>query len=343
MSDAECPVFDATGSAAAASSDDKGVTRRDWLRTTAAGGALSFLTPALINPVEARAMPSQSASSSFRFCFNTSTIRGQNLTLEEEIEIAGHVGYTGIEPWISEVEKAVERGVSLKELKHRLSDAGLKVESAIGFAQWIVDDETQRKKGLDELHKDMDLVRELGGTYIAAPPAGMQDQNAPTLNLLAAADRYRAALELGEKTGVIPMMEVWGFSKNVSHLGEATMIAIESRHPKACVLTDVYHLHKGGSDARSLRMLNGASLPVMHFNDYPGGKSLTELSDADRVYPGDGIAPLTEIVRILREIGFNGALSLELFNRDYWKDDARTVAKTGFDKMKAAVDKGLKG
>lgn len=288
-------------------------------------------------------MPSKSTADAFRFCFNTSTIRGQELKLEEEIEIAGHVGYTGIEPWISEIENAVERGVSLKELKKRLDDAGLKVESAIGFAQFIVDDETQRKKGLEELKKDMDLVRELGGTYIAAPPAGMQDQNAPTLNLLAAADRYRAALELGEKTGVTPMIEVWGFSKNVSHLGEATMIAIESRHPNACVLTDVYHLHKGGSDARSLRLLNGAALPVMHFNDYPGGKSQAQLTDADRVYPGDGVAPIGEIVRILRDIGFQGALSLELFNKEYWKADAKTVAKTGFDKMKAQVDTALRG
>ena len=30
-------------------------------------------------------------------------------------------------------------------------------------------------------------------------------------------------------------------------------------------------------------------------------------------------------------------LSLELFNREYWKLDALTVARTGLEKMKAAV------
>ena len=68
-----------------------------------------------------------------------------------------------------------------------------------------------------------------------------------------------------------------------------------------------------------------------------------KLSDADRVYPGDGVAPLTEILRILRDAGFNGALSLELFNRDYWKEDAALVAKTGLEKMQAAVRKALAG
>src|SRR2546427_2307236 len=37
-------------------------------------------------------------------------------------------------------------GGSLPELKRRIADAGLTVESAIGFPQWIVDDDTQRAK-----------------------------------------------------------------------------------------------------------------------------------------------------------------------------------------------------
>jgi hypothetical protein len=34
-------------------------------------------------------------------------------------------------------------------------------------------------------------------------------------------------------------------------------------------------------------------------------------------------------------------LSLEVFNREYWKQDALAVAKTGLAKMKAAVDRAL--
>jgi sugar phosphate isomerase/epimerase len=313
------------------------VSRREWMQFTGAA-SLAALWGTTMPQSSSAAAP---AKPNFRLCLNTSTIRGQGLKLEEEIELAGNIGYTGIEPWIDEIEKAVQRGVSLKELKKRLGDAGLKVESAIGFAQFIVDDEGARKKGLEDLKKDMDLVRELGGEFIAAPPAGMQDANAPKLDLVAAADRYRAALELGDKTGVTPMIEVWGFSKNLHLLGEATFVALESKHPKACILTDVYHLHKGGSDARSLRLLNGKALPVIHTNDYPGNKSRQELTDADRVYPGDGVAPLTDILHILAEIGFEGALSLELFNQEYYKQDAIAVARTGFQKMQAVIAKAF--
>jgi sugar phosphate isomerase/epimerase len=286
----------------------------------------------------AAAAPPSAPASEFRFCLNTSTIRGQKLSLEQEIDLAGQVGYSGIEPWIGEIEDALQRGVRLADLRKRIADRGLRVESAIGFAPWIVNDDAQRKAGLEQLRRDMDWIAELGGQFIAAPPVGMHDAAAPSVDLLVAAERYRAALEVGDQAGVTPMVEVWGFSKNLSRLGESVLVALESAHPRASVLTDVYHLHKGGSDARSLRMLSGAALPVMHMNDYPADKPRPELSDADRVYPGDGAAPLTEILQVLAGVGFRGPLSLELFNRGYWEQDAELVARTGLQRMQAAVE-----
>lgn len=275
----------------------------------------------------------------FRYCLNTSTIRGQNLSLVEELEITAKAGYQGVEPWINEIDKYVEQGGALKELGQRIRDLGLTVENAIGFFDWIVDDAAQRAKGLEEARRNMELVAQLGGRYLAAPPMGATERT--DLNLLAAAERYRALLELGERMGVVPMVEVWGFSKTLNRLGEAALIAIESGHPQACILADVYHLYKGGSDPTGLKLLRGEALPLLHVNDYPARPARETIGDGDRVYPGDGIAPLTAILRDLREIGFQGALSLELFNASYWQQDALTVAKTGLEKTQAAVQKSL--
>ncbi|HVJ68028.1 MAG TPA: TIM barrel protein [Caulifigura sp.] len=312
------------------------LSRRDLLKSAGVAAA----TLALGSAMPAAAAPASSPYGPFRFCLNLSTIRGQKLPLEQEIEIAAKAGYSGIEPWISEIENAVSRGVSLADLRQRIDDAGLKVESAIGFAKWIVNDDTERAKGLEQLKREMELVKALGGSYIAAPPAGMQSPDSPVVDTATAGDRYRAALEIGDAIGVTPMVELWGFSKNLSRLSEVVGCALETGHPKACILTDVYHIHKGGSDTRSLRMLSGKVLPVMHTNDYPD-KPRKDLTDADRIYPGDGVAPLVEILRILQGIGFNGALSLELFNKGYWQQDAHLVARAGLEKMQAAVKKAL--
>ena len=71
--------------------------------------------------------------------------------------------------------------------------------------------------------------------------------------------------------------------------------------------------------------------------DYPAEPPRESISDAHRVYPGDGAAPLKDLLRTLRHIGFHGVLSLELFNRDYWKQDAAAVARTGLAKMRNLV------
>ena len=62
------------------------------------------------------------------------------------------------------------------------------------------------------------------------------------------AERYRSILELGERTGVTPILELWGFSQTLSRLSEVAYVATETAHPQACLLLDSYHLYKGGSD-----------------------------------------------------------------------------------------------
>jgi sugar phosphate isomerase/epimerase len=114
-------------------------------------------------------------------------------------------------------------------------------------------------------------------------------------------------------------------------------ICAASGHPDACILPDVYHLYKGGSSFAELGLLSGSRVHVFHMNDYPSDPARPQIQDADRVYPTDGVAPLKEILGTMRDNGFRGALSLELFNRSYWAQDPRLVAKTGIEKMKQAV------
>ena len=76
-------------------------------------------------------------------------------------------------------------------------------------------------------------------------------------------------------------------------------------------------------------------------NDYPDDPPRDTIGDAHRVYPGDGVAPLSKILRDVHDAGFRGMLSLELFNRDYWKQEPLDVARTGLEKMRSAVKKAF--
>ena len=268
----------------------------------------------------------------FRYCLNTATIRGQKLGLVKEIEVAAQAGYDAIEPWVEAIQKHVESGGTLADLKKRIGDSGLTVESAIGFPEWIVEDDARRAKGMEWAKREMDLVAQIGGKRFAAPPAGATDL--PKLDLMKAAERYRALLEAGDQAGVAPQLELWGFSKNLNRLGECVCVAMETGHPHASVLADVFHLHKGGSDFQGARLLGAKAIQVLHMNDFPNDPPREKIDDSYRIYPGDGVAPLADILRILHETGGQKVLSLELFNRKYWAEDALIAARTGLAKMK---------
>jgi 2-keto-myo-inositol isomerase len=306
-----------------------------------AGASAGALAVAAV-PTSARTAAAGAApatQSSFRFGLNTSTLRGQKLPLAELVDLAAKAGFQALEPWISELEAHVHSGGSLKDLGRRIQDLGMSVESAIGFAEWIVDDDARRAKGLEHAKRDMDLVHQIGGVRIAAPPAGATQ--IANLDLAKAAERYRMLLEAGKRIGVIPQVEVWGFSKTLGRLSEATTVALDCGHPAACVLPDVFHLYKGGSSFAGLRLLSGNAIHVIHTNDYPN-KPRNTIVDADRVFPGDGVAPLGQVFRDLHDGGFHGTLSIELFNPTYWQQDPKTVARTALEKTRALVADALK-
>lgn len=315
--------------------------RRQWLAAAGSVVAGTATSRAEIPP----SAPPPRLVSTFRYCLNTSTIRdaqGRSRPLPELIQIARRAGYDAIEPWTHEIEAYLHNGGTLSELRHRLQDAGLQIPDIIGFPEWIVANEERRRKGLEQAKRYMDWAAQLGCPHLAAPPVGATGgisprddpkHSEPVADLLAAAERYRHLVELGRRFRVIPLVEIWGFSRTLRRLGEALFIAAESLQPHAAILPDIYHLYKGGSAFDGLRLLSPTAIGIFHINDYPDIPP-DRITDADRVFPGDGVAPLPRVLHTLRMLGYSGFLSLELFNRSYWKQDPMEVAQTGLAKMK---------
>ena len=75
-------------------------------------------------------------------------------------------------------------------------------------------------------------------------------------------------------------------------------------------------------------------MAIWHWNDVPGAKPVSQQSDADRVLPGEGVGPLKEIERLALAQGYQGFVSLELFNPALWQRDPEEVARLGMEKMR---------
>jgi sugar phosphate isomerase/epimerase len=242
-----------------------------------------------------------------------------------------------VEIWIDSLQTYLKTGGSAAEAKKIIDGLGLTVENAIGFAKWIVDDEAARQKGLSQLRAEMDLLAQIGCKRVAAPPAGANSSNTPLINLDVITERYLTILEMGRQTGVMPILEMWGSSPNLKKISQVLYVVTESGHKDARVLLDTFHIFKGGSSFDSVPFTGRAAMDILHINDYPAGIPPARISEPDRVYPGDGIAPLRPLLQSIKNPGNPVIISLEVFNPHYYQQDALLVAKTGLAKMKAVT------
>jgi 2-keto-myo-inositol isomerase len=304
-------------------------TRRELLKTAGlASLAMTF-------PLSSIAAAGEKQSSPFRFCLNTSTISGQNPGLAGYLEIASRAGYDGIELWVRDVEAWLDQGNTLLSLKKKIDDCKLTVENAIGFAPWMVPNEVQRKAGMQQMKKEMEMMAVLGCKRIAAPPSGVKPGGMPDLFTVGA--WYKELIDLGRSTGVMPQLEFWGASGTLFHIGQALMIASAANDPDVHILADVFHMYRGDSGYESLKMLRGNMIEIFHMNDFVSSIPREQQKDSDRVYPGDGAAPWRLILSELKRMGGTKVLSIELFNETYWKEDALTVAVTALKKMQQLI------
>ena len=95
-------------------------------------------------------------------------------------------------------------------------------------------------------------------------------------------------------------------------------------------------MYVGGSRFESVGTLSGDRIGIVHANDYPAEPPRETIADRDRVFPGEGIAPLGGLARMLCDSGYGGYLSLELFIENFGGRTAPDTARYGLDCLRKA-------
>ncbi|MFP4055819.1 MAG: sugar phosphate isomerase/epimerase family protein [Candidatus Brocadiia bacterium] len=303
------------------------LTRRQCLGATGLG-ALALAAPA---------RPAPQADQRWTLGINTSTIRPAGL--EEKIDAVADAGFQAIELWSGDLGRYEKAGNSLDDIRRRLQDRGLLVANVIGLWNSMPRDEAQKARRYEELKPQLAQAARVGARHIAAVPG----PDRPDMDVRWVARRYRELLDLGKDFGITVAVEFLGPIKGIHTLGQAAAIAIESDRPQARIVADTYHLYRGGSSFRNAGFLAGSAYAVWHFNDVPESPPQSQLRDADRIYPGDGILPLAQLLRDLWAAGFRGPLSVEMFNRQEWKRPAADVCRAAMAKMQALIAKSGTG
>jgi len=277
------------------------------------------------------ASPRRMHMADFEYALNSSTIRPTPIL--EKISIAGEAGYAGIELWHDDIDPYLQSGGTLRDLRRALDDQGLAVPTTIYLAGWFDTTGDEYQRGLEECKRRMEQSVALGAPYIiAGPPAGVADYDI-------GAAHYRELLNVGRRIGVLPAMEFLGFVEQLNTVEDALDVMARTEDADATTVVDPFHIFRGGGSVESLAKLTADQIAVSHFNDVPSAPPRALQHDKDRVMPGDGVFDLRRYVDLLRKIGYNRFLSLELFREDLWSEDPLHVARVGLDKMRQIVER----
>lgn len=310
--------------------------RKDFFSLTSAGIIGSTLTSKLIPSNEQSTRPKnkryQGGKSPWPICLDTATIRPASL--KEKVTIAAEAGFDAIEPWDGELEEFEKDGGDLKELGQEIKDRGLFVPSVIGLWNALPPTQEEWEDSLTDTRRRMRMASDIGAEHIQTIPNTVGED----YDLRWVADRYHDIIEIGLNDYNIKPALVFVKFFPLKTLGEATAVALNANHPEARVIPDTYHMHisKGGFEGLSL--LNGNAIAIFQFADAPETPDVDQLEDKHRVFPGDGVLPLPDVLKDLKETGFNGCVSLELYNPNYWDQDLQKVAETGLRKTLNVIE-----
>lgn len=270
----------------------------------------------------------------FILSINTSTLRPFGLSVPEQIEVAAKSGFAGIELWVEELKAYLDSGGELSAVRRLAQDAGIRIVNGIAFFKWTDADPTVRAAGMQQAEREIAMLAEIGCTAVAAPPTGeVADLDAATIGA-----NYAELLELSRPYRVEPILEFWGRAPVLHSLNEATAILSACGDDDATMLLDLFHMYTGGSTVAEVRLLAGQDggetcrAGLVHLNDYPADPPRDTIKDSDRVMPGDGVGPVSEFLRTLRDIEFVGPVSVELFMDDYGEPNAAGVARQAKEK-----------
>jgi len=245
----------------------------------------------------------------------------------DKIRLVAEAGFAGIELWINDVYEYIGQGGEVRDIEKAIGDHGLIVPCTIAMRQWAEASDLEYPIMLEEAKRRMELAARLGSPYIVATPSR------EPCDMAVMTKRYKDLLDLGRQIGVKPTFEYIGFFRSASRLDQAWQIVQDADDEDATLILDSFHTWNSGGTLDDLRPIPVERISHYHLDDADPHKPAGQQTDPDRVMIGDGPIDLKAESALLRDKGYEGTVSLELFNGQLWKKDPREVLKIGMERM----------
>ncbi|MCA1441433.1 sugar phosphate isomerase/epimerase and 4-hydroxyphenylpyruvate domain-containing protein [Ensifer sp. IC4062] len=244
--------------------------------------------------------------------------------LKDKLQAIAKAGFEGVEIFENDF-LAFDEGP--REVGRMARDFGLEITLFQPFRDFEGMPEPLRTRTFDRAERKFDVMQELGTDLVlvcsnVSPAAqGGIDR--------AAAD-FRELGERAAKRNLRVGYEALAWGRHINDHRDAWEIVRRADHPNVGLILDSFHTLSRKIEVNSIRSIPKEKIFIIQLADAP-------LIDMDLLYwsrhfrnmPGEGDLPVTDFMRAIAATGYDGYLSLEIFNDQFRGGNAAAIAVDG--------------
>jgi len=254
-------------------------------------------------------------------------------SFEDDIDGYADAAGSAIELWLTKLEEYLPTH-SPTEVRERAADRGLKLAAAAFQGGLLISQGEARRAAWDQFQRRLELCGQLQVPVliVVADFLGPFHQT----DIERAQVSLRQTGEAAEKHQVKIALEFQAKNTFVNNLETAAMLVDSVAHPHVGICLDLFHFFIGPSKFDDLGLLSPGNLFHVQVCDV-ADRPRELATDADRILPGDGDFRLQPVFEYLRQIGYSGAVSLELLNPLFWQIAPRQVGEIGLTALRKSM------
>jgi sugar phosphate isomerase/epimerase len=242
--------------------------------------------------------------------------------LADALLAARNAGWDAVELRRLDFTRCFDKGMTNTQVLDLVRRSGLKVacigtEYGLIFAQG-----TEKERLLRVLDETCANAVALGCDLIMTAPG----QNPPT-TLREAAANFRDGGEIAKAHGLRFSLEFNSAHSLINRLDTGAEVVKLADHPNCGLLLDAYHLERSGNGGRGFESYPPEKIFAFQYSDVPSGPPAAAKRPTDRLPPGKGMVRWKEVFQLLLKKNYQGYLSYEAPNPDYWSRPPEEVAR----------------
>ena len=244
---------------------------------------------------------------------------------------AGHVD--AVDLWLGHVDAFITTD-GVAALRERMDAVGIAPVAASFQGGLLTSQGDARREHWRHFETRLVLCRELGIPVLvvagdAFGPLGDQDLGRLSVSLVEAAQR-------AADTGVRLALEFDARASFPNNLQSAVAVVEQVGSPALGLCLDWFHYTVGPSKPLDLWLLSPENLAHVQLSDI-ADVPREMAADTDRILPGEGTSPPDDLVARLREIGYEGAVAVELHNPALWRVPPRQFGEIAMTSLRKTL------